>query len=75
MNDARSIKGRMLMQSRWRHRSAGKKVHFDGEEHTIEELTDDRLASARYMESLGVVLSWTWSERADTGIRRRPYFH
>jgi aspartate-semialdehyde dehydrogenase len=33
------------------YRSAGKKVDFDGEEHTIEELTEDRCQMSKHQKS------------------------
>ena len=33
------------------HRSAGKKVDFDGEEHTIQELTEDRWEEPKHQHS------------------------
>lgn len=33
------------------HRSAGKKVDFDGEEHTIQELTEDRWGKSKQQQA------------------------
>jgi hypothetical protein len=34
------------------YRSAGKKVDFDGEEHTIEELTEDRWDESKHQQAI-----------------------